>query len=205
MRSLDRHKKRNRPDKAGRFSSVDFQAVALLIALRTVRRTVLARLVTLLARLLTARRALVTLLPKAFSTLFKPFSRSLTCSFRRAFSLINAWARLVNASAGFDEARRVREPTGRPRLAPVLVAVFRPRGVRALATVVPFRAVVPLRLRAVVVRLRAVVARFRVVVEPAALLRAVDLRVVRLRVLRLRAGLLGAGALADSAMHSILR
>jgi hypothetical protein len=185
----------------------------LLIALRTVRRTVLARLVTVLARLLTARRALVTLLPRAVSTFFKPLSRSLTCSLRRAFSLINAWARLVNASAGFDEARRVREPTGRPRLAPVLVAVFRPRGVRAWAAVVRFRAVVPLRvvvrlravvvrLRAEVLRLRAVVARLRVVVEPAALLRAVDLRVVR--VLRLRAGLLGAGALADSAMHSIL-
>jgi hypothetical protein len=152
----------------------------------------------------------VTLLPRAFSTFFKPLSRSLTCSFKSAFSLINACARLVNASAGFDDARRVREPTGRPRLAPVLVADFRLRGVRALVAVVRLRTVVPrfravvLRLRLVVLRLRADVARFRVVVAPAALLRAVDLRVVRLRVVRLRAGPLGAGAVADSAMHYIL-
>jgi hypothetical protein len=80
---------------------------------------------------------------------------------------------LVIASAGVDaEIRRVLDPTGRPRLAPVVTAaasvrrVFDPTGRPRFAPVV------------------------------AELLRAVDLRVVRLRALRF-----GAGALAVSAIH----
>jgi hypothetical protein len=77
------------------------------------------------------------------------------------------------ASAGLEDAvRRVFDPTGRPRLAPVLVA-----------------AAVTLR---VVVRF-ALAARLRGAVVLVALFRVVDLRA-----LRLRAGRFGAGAPADS-------
>jgi len=84
------------------------------------------------------------------------------------------------SSAGFDaDVRRVLDPTGRPRLAPLVPAaaavrrVFDPTGRPRFAPLVA-------------------VARTRVAV----VLRAVDLRVVRLRVVRF-----GADALAVSAIQ----